>query len=594
MIPAKVFNTTSETSDGQLRSEHLAELAASGITEDVAGEVGLRSVDADEAASIAGFHIGPALAFPYLDITAPDEAPILTRLKPDTPHSYADRKTGKAREMKYVSPQGSSNRLYVPPPVVHAGTLRDPTQRLVITEGEKKALAGAYAGDIATTGLSGVDNWRNKNGPIADLDQIVWSGREVVVMFDSDGVSNQNVARAGRELVRELRLREAIAVLGFCPPPQGDELDRHTKFGIDDLIVERGRQAFRDAVDSAARVGGWKTVAEARKEPQSEPDWLVDNLIQGGAAGVVCGEPKTYKSWVVLLLSLCVATGRRFLGHKVRQGRVAIVSEEMTQANLLARLDRLASGNHLPGGWDEHVCVYPRGQLRLDDDVGLSDFGAFLAQSEPSLIILDPLAQLHGADENSARDLGGVLNALRRTKDRNAPDAALLLVHHSRKRSDVPIRSGQQMRGSSVLHSWTDISLFTQSPDSKGWVRLEVEGRELAPEVSTLPVIRLQGAAGQPVEVAQLSPQDYATRRRGGNTLARLDADKKRIVDHLRTYGDTARKDLQTETGLSGNRFQSAMRDLLASGTVIERTGEPKGGKPPTLVSLVEIEEGVE
>ena len=109
--------------------------------------------------------MGPCLAFPFTgadgtpltwlrrDAEGREEVLPFVRLKPDKP------RTRNGKPVKYESPLGSANRLYLPPGVGPA--LADPATELLIVEGEKKALAGTQDG-FATLGLSGVWNWSVK------------------------------------------------------------------------------------------------------------------------------------------------------------------------------------------------------------------------------------------------------------------------------------------------------------------------------------------------------------------------------------------------------------------------------------------------
>ncbi|MFA0179384.1 AAA family ATPase [Vibrio cyclitrophicus] len=59
------------------------------------------------------------------------------------------------------------------------------------------------------------------------------------------------------------------------------------------------------------------------------PDYLVDKLIESDTTGVIGGESGTFKSFFTLELAHCVATGRPFLGRKVkRTGSVLILAGE--------------------------------------------------------------------------------------------------------------------------------------------------------------------------------------------------------------------------------------------------------------------------
>ena len=55
------------------------------------------------------------------------------------------------------------------------------------------------------------------NGPIPDLDRIVWDNRKVIIVFDADTRTNESVAAARRCLTRELQDRGARVFLVDLP-----------------------------------------------------------------------------------------------------------------------------------------------------------------------------------------------------------------------------------------------------------------------------------------------------------------------------------------------------------------------------------------
>jgi len=143
-----------------LSPAHTAELAASGITPEAARAAGVHT-ESDPAAvgrllnwTGPATALGPCLVFPYLD--AAGSPTDYHRLKPTTPRAEKrGEKAGKA--IKYEGPKGRPNRLYVPPGTRAA--LADPTARLLVTEGEKKALAADAAG-FACVAVAGVWAWQ--------------------------------------------------------------------------------------------------------------------------------------------------------------------------------------------------------------------------------------------------------------------------------------------------------------------------------------------------------------------------------------------------------------------------------------------------
>jgi putative DNA primase/helicase len=180
---------------------------------------------------------GAGLVIPYLDESG---TTILRRVKPSNPPTDA-----KGKPKKYLHPRDTGTRVYFPPAVWKA--ISDPTARLVITEGEKKALAATEAG-FSCISLPGVNTGQAKKSVklCPDLDRIAWQKREVFVAFDSDAATNDNVELASRKLAAALGDRGAkVRVVRIPTADNGD------KQGIDDFIVARGAGEFEKLLKAA-------------------------------------------------------------------------------------------------------------------------------------------------------------------------------------------------------------------------------------------------------------------------------------------------------------------------------------------------------
>ena len=198
----------------KLQENHLQDLKSSGLRDETIEELGFYSGTAPEVKDILGFIVGPGLIIPY-----PGTG--FHRVKPDSPPPQFNA--------KYLSPKGSLNRLYVPPTV--RPIFDDPSQSISITEGEKKAVKATQEG-FPTVGIAGVWGFRDREHTfLPDLEDIVWKGRTVYVVPDSDVATNSNVRDAVWELGWHLQQRGSD-VRVVCLPDEGDG-----KTGLDDYLV---------------------------------------------------------------------------------------------------------------------------------------------------------------------------------------------------------------------------------------------------------------------------------------------------------------------------------------------------------------------
>jgi hypothetical protein len=224
-------------------------LAARGITPEVAERAGL--FDVPNAAQIyPDFRSLPALVLPYHDL---DGSPLAferdgaelafcrVRYMGELPPQR-----GRKKPLRYTQPADSGCRAYLPPGIDWTALAADPSEPVMITEGEIKALA---ASDIAPCiGLGGVFSTVRDGRFLSELDTFEWSGRLVYLCFDSDAKDNPNVAAAEARLIYELQTKRG-ARCRLMRLPGGED---GVKMGLDDYIVAYGRAAFMQLVGEAS------------------------------------------------------------------------------------------------------------------------------------------------------------------------------------------------------------------------------------------------------------------------------------------------------------------------------------------------------
>jgi len=96
--------------------------------------------------------------------------------------------------------------------------------------------------------------------------------------------------------------------------------------------------------------------------------------------------------------------------------------------------------------------------LRLDREWDRTRLRETARRLRPRLLVLDPLVQLHGIDENHAGEVAELL-AYFRSLQRQF-DLSVLLVHHTRKNAAGGAAAGQGLRGSSDIHAFGDSNLY--------------------------------------------------------------------------------------------------------------------------------------
>jgi hypothetical protein len=184
-------------------------------------------------------------------------------------------------------------------------------------------------------------------------------------------------------------------------------------------------------------------------------EFLIDSILPNRSFGVLYGEPGCFKTFVALSLAMSVAAGTIWVGRQTRKGAVLYVAAE----GIIGFKYRLRAYRRVHGGDGANIRFLPEG-IQLRDDEAMATLRDRLAEEafRPDLIILDTLARVTvGADENSARDMGEVVDAVDAL--RRDLEAAVLLIHHTRK-------DGGSERGSSALRGAADVMIECKKSDS--------------------------------------------------------------------------------------------------------------------------------
>ena len=256
----------------------IADLQRSGITPDEAEQAGMFDVP-DASTIYPEFQSGPAIVIPYYDAhgqiaTFERGAEVL----PFCRVRYLDQpvKAGfiPQKPIRYGQPKASGTRAYFPPTVPWETVLTDSTEPVVITEGEKKSLAGVLSG-FPVIALGGVFNFMDGEDILPELDAAKWRGRDVYICFDSDAVLNPNILAAEARLVDELQRKRGARCYLVRLPQDGDR-----KVGLDDYLLAHGAAGFTKLLQDAPSLGALdaKVVALNKSVAWIERENLVYDL----------------------------------------------------------------------------------------------------------------------------------------------------------------------------------------------------------------------------------------------------------------------------------------------------------------------------
>lgn len=251
------------------------------------------------------------------------------------------------------------------------------------------------------------------------------------------------------------------------------------------------------------------TADEVKRRPAPEP--LVEGMVYRETLMAIFGPEATFKSFVALDLSLCLATGRPWQGRRVAQGPFAYVSAEGSRG-LTRRIMawEQAHGTTAPSG-----CYFLTDAPQLLDADEVDELLCVLEALVPAplLVTLDTLARcMVGGDENAQKDMGRFVAAADRI--RRALGCTVNVIHHASRAGNI--------RGSTGLPAALDTEIRAEREKDVLTLHCEKQkdAEEFLPITLTKRVVDLEdGGSSVVLEATSAVDQFSATERQ---TLAIL------------------------------------------------------------------------
>jgi biotin operon repressor len=235
------------------------------------------------------------------------------------------------------------------------------------------------------------------------------------------------------------------------------------------------------------------------------------------------------------------------------EGPVVLLCAEDPTAVVSARLAQLAAGRgRVLQDLPIRIIVEPI--VRLPE--GIERLAVTLAESQPRLLLLDPLIRLHRADENSASEMSVILDGLRGLARRSK--TAILLVHHARKSASGS--SGSGLRGSSDLHAFGDSNLYLRRLQQDETLELKIEHRAAAPPEPLKIKLVVNQTGLQTTARFEVTDQNVADENPAGIRILELLSSAKQPLSS---------STLREKLGVRNQTVAQALEQLAASGRIL-------------------------
>jgi hypothetical protein len=408
-----------------------------------------------------------------------------TKPQPEVIYEYHDAKGNMVfQKLRYPGKRFSQRRptdhgkweynlLDGPKPLYHLPKLVT-ASNVVICEGEKdcdNVLAALSTIKIegsehlaVTTNFDGAGKWKNEYAPF-------FAGKSVVIFPDNDEIGRRHaeaVAQstypyaAGVKMIQLPGLQEKGDVSDFLQTHTAADLLEEIKKAKAWVLSESSKRLVVPATDFLT------SAAE-------EVDWIVDGVIERGANGFFCADPKSGKSWAAIDLALSLAMGAPWMGFTVpRPMKVLVVSREDNPNLTKWRTRQLLNGKSGAQTLDVENNLFfntreQSDELMLDNPEQMLELMSTLRNLRPQFVIWDVLNVLHAKEENDNSEMRVVLRQL--THIQNEIGCQMGVVHHFNKGNEGSLT--KRMRGSSQSQAgqsgWLESRWWTSLPRPAVW-----------------------------------------------------------------------------------------------------------------------------
>tara|TARA_R110000822_G_scaffold48415_6_gene127502 strand:+ start:730 stop:2766 length:2037 start_codon:yes stop_codon:yes gene_type:complete len=410
-------------------------------------------------------------------------------------------------------------------------------------------------------------------------------GSRIVICADNDQFSEGNPGITKGKAAAGL-------VFGEIVYPIFNESDLASKpTDFNDLHTLQGIEAVKEQIERVALPAIDKLAFEFTRADSlelTEIKWVVDDYIEADSLAQVFGDPGGGKSFVAIDLACCVATGKPWHGHDVKQGSVFYIAGE-GHNGLARRLKAWQIGN---GTSLANIPLYKSHRAaQLYDATEAAVVAEAIKQLSaeanciPSMIVIDTLARNHGGDENSTQDMNAFIQHLD-VYLRQPWKCCVMVVHHS------GVADKDRSRGSTALKGALDAEYKCQLDSGTKTIAFESKKMKDAEMPSpknfqiTQVDLPINNKNGMPVKGAYLTAVDISGLVSQVQKKTYLSPNQKQVMEclvmlevslfqnhQLRPVGYDEWRDSAKEHGVKNNRFWEVVKSMINKEMVIEVDG---------------------
>ena len=183
-------------------------------------------------------------------------------------------------------------------------------------------------------------------------------------------------------------------------------------------------------------------------------EWVIEGWIPKGGLTMIYGPPKSGKSFIVMSLVLALDHGECWLGHRVVDRCRSLYVALEGRSGLKIRSE--AWHQHYGHDVEDGNSLIQTGRVNIAEYEHTNAIIEAVIENGIELVVIDTLAKAtSGMDENSAKDMGRVIDQTRRIQEEAG--ATVILIHHTGHGDK------HRERGSSSLAGAVDTSILVKA-----------------------------------------------------------------------------------------------------------------------------------
>ena len=225
------------------------------------------------------------------------------------------------------------------------------------------------------------------------------------------------------------------------------------------------------------KLNNYRNLMEKEFPPRK---WLIQDLIPESSFVIMAGQPRSYKTFIMLEMALSVAKGERlFNAFHTEQAGVLILDEESGDQMLQERFKALnAPTDSLP------IHFISLANRKMDENYA-KEIIDICKSNGIKFVIVDCLTRFFQGNENDSGDMSKSLSNFKRISEQGI---SCVVIHHERKRGYQLGSSADAMRGSSDLLASCDVQLSIEREGLSGTINIVQNKNRYCKEIKPIAI----------------------------------------------------------------------------------------------------------